>query len=238
MGIDIVCTPQTLVCTPSRAGSIAQRALFIYLRRTCTYMTDADRLAELVDTADGESVTTDVLQRELNGRPLYSLLEDSERPQYFLAGSMLDIIDESVPESDPRRRRRKVAGSGASLLTVVTDRRLLVLIPRSDDVERLHIPLGDVVAADAESAPGGNHRLSVRVGDTSYRIDTSRAKRAETDSASEYIDAAESIGDRTRSDATDGIMESLDALERLADLRDRGALTDREFEKMKAEILE
>ncbi len=201
-------------------------------------MTDINRLSELADTANGDSVTTEVLQRELNGQPLHSLLEDAERPQYVLAGSILDIINESVPESDSRRRRRKVAGSGSSLLTVVTDRRLLVLIPRTDDIERLSIPLGDVVTADAENAPGGNHRLSVRVGDTSYRIDTSQARSAETGSASEYIDASASTEGRTRSDATDGVVESLDALERLADLHERGAITDQEFEKMKTKILE
>jgi hypothetical protein len=177
-------------------------------------------------------------RRRYCGRPLYSLLEDAERPQYFLTGSILDIIDESVSESDPRRRRRKVAGSGTSLSTVVTDRRLLVLIPRTDDIERLSIPLGDIAAADAENAPGGNHRLSISVGDTSYRIDTSQTKSAETESASEYVDAAESSDERPRPDATDGVLESLDALERLADLHDRGVLSDREFEEMKTKILE
>lgn len=200
-------------------------------------MTDTDRLEELADTADGDSVTIEVLRREINGRPLYELLEDAERPQYFLTGSMLDIVDESVPETDPGRRRRKVANSGTSLSTVVTDRRLLVLLPRTDDIERLSIPLSDVVAVNAENAPGGNHRLSVRTGDESYRIDTSQTERAEADSASQYVDAAEPTG-RTHRDAAGGVTESLDALERLADLHDRGAITDQEFEEMKAKILE
>ncbi|MFO7927075.1 MAG: SHOCT domain-containing protein [Halobacteriota archaeon] len=201
-------------------------------------MTDADRLDELADTADGDSVTTEVLRREINGQPLHELLEDAERPQYFLTGSMLDIVDESAPESDPGRRRRKVASSGTSLSTVVTDRRLLVLLPRTDDIERLSVPFSDVVAVNAENAPGGNHRLSVRTGDKSYRIDTSQTESAETDSASQYIDATELTGERTHRDAAGGVTESLDALERLADLYDRGAITDREFEEMKAKILE
>jgi hypothetical protein len=204
-------------------------------------MTDVDRLDDLAQTAKGESVTTEALQREIDDRPLYRLLDDSEQPHFLLHGTVLDIVDESVPESASGRRSRKVASSGTSLSTVVTDRRVAVFIPRTDDIERLNIPFEDVTAVKAETAPGGNHRLSVQAGNNSYRIDTSRTEREETNSASEYADHAEPTSERTDTPdtgASDGVTDSLDDLERLADLYERGILTEQEFEEMKAEILE
>lgn len=204
-------------------------------------MTDADNLDALVETAVGDSITTGALRREINGRPLYQFLEKSEQPHFLLQGRILDLVDESVPASEPGRRSRKVASSGASLWTVVTDQRLLILVPRTADVERLVIPLGHVGAADAENAPGGNHRLSVRATDRSYRIDTSQTASEETELASEYVAGTDSRGQGTAtgaSDAADGVPGALDALERLADLYDRGLLTEQEFETMKAKILE
>lgn len=204
-------------------------------------MTDVTRPDDLAETAEGDSVTAEALQREIDDRPLYRLLEDSEQPHFLLDGTLLDIIDESVPESASGRRSRKVASSGTSLSTVVTDRRIVVFIPRTDDIERLSIPFDDVVAAEAETAPGGNHRLSVQTDNKSYRIDTSRTEREETNSASEYADRAEPESERTDTSdtgASGGVADSLDELERLADLYERGVLTEQELEEMKAEILE
>lgn len=198
-------------------------------------MTDVNRLDDLAETAKGDSVTTETLQRTIDGQPLYRLLEDSEQPHFLLDGTLLDIIDESVSESASGRRSRKVAGSGTSLSTVVTNRRVVVFIPRTDDIERLSIPFDDVVAADVQTAPAGNHRLSVQTDTKSYRIDASRTERGETDSASEYADSAEPTSDSAG--ASEGSTGSLDELERLADLYERGMLTEQEFEEMKAEIL-
>jgi hypothetical protein len=204
-------------------------------------MVCADRLDALTETAIGDSVTADALQRAINERPLHQFLEESEQPHFLLQGSMLDIVDESVSGSESGRRSRKVASSGTSLSTVVTDQRLLILIPRTAETERLVVPLAQIRAADSENAPGGNHRLSARAADRSYRIDTSQTGSDETESASEYLASAGSPrhgAETGASGAADGAIASLDALERLADLYDRGMLTEQEFEEMKTKLLE
>ena len=195
-------------------------------------MTNSEQIDGLVAAARGESVTTETLQRTIGERALSDHLTDSEQPHFLLRGSMLDIVDLTVSDDESGRRSRKVAGSGSALFTVVTDERLLVLIPRSGGTEQLAVSLGDIESAETERAPGGNRRLSIESVDTAYRIDTSQSPGDETDAASAFIDNSETTSSRDSDD------DPLATLERLADLRERGHLSQQEFEEKKGELLD
>jgi len=189
--------------------------------------------ASLAAEAAGDSVTESALRTEINDREIREFVDDTEHPQFLLRGSILDIVDRTVPEGEEGRRSRKVAGTGGVLTTLVTDDRTLVLIPRSDSVEELTVDLGAVETAESESAPGGNERLVVQTGESAYHIDTSQSAAGETTAAGEYLREAQPASE-------DGAEEDtpLDALERLADLHEHGALTDEEFARKKAELLD
>jgi hypothetical protein len=191
---------------------------------------DPDGLAA---AATGDSVTVEALTTDVGNRELREHLADGEQPHFLLRGSILDIVDRTVPESEEGRRSRKVASSGGVLVTAVTDERTLVLIPRSDSVERLAIDSGTIESAESESAPGGNERLVVQTADDAYHIDTSRSPDGETAAASKFLrDARSTSGNDAAADTP------LDTLERLAALHERGALTDEEFAQKKDELLD
>ncbi|WP_227738995.1 SHOCT domain-containing protein [Halorientalis pallida] len=191
---------------------------------------DADGVA---GEAAGDSVTAEALRADVGGRELREHLADAEQPQFLLRGSILDIVDRTVPESEDGRRSRKVASSGGVLVTLVTDERVLVLIPRPDTAERLDIDLGAVETAEPESAPGGNERLVLQTADKAYHIDTSRSADGETRDASEFLREV-----RPEPGSEAGADTPLDTLDRLADLHERGALTDEEFAQKKTELLD
>lgn len=188
---------------------------------------------QLANTAIGESISVESLQREIDGRPLYRQLADSEQPHFLLHGSILDIVDTTIPESETGRRSRKVAGSGKTLVTVLTDERVLVLIPRADSVDRIEFNLSTLESVTSESAPGGNERLVCETIDNIYRIDTSQSQAGESAAASEFVAESQPAAPPDTGDTA-----PLDALERLADLRERELLTEAEFAEKKAELLD
>ncbi len=190
------------------------------------------RPSRLAETAAGRSVTADALREAVGGDALHRSLAEGEQPEYIIRGSVCDIDDLTAPESETRRKR-KVASPGADLLTVVTDQRVLVVVPRPDGADRISLPLADISAAGVERAPGGNSRLQVESDGTGYYVDGSQSPPEEVEAAQAFIADRRGHG-ATGSDAT----TPLETLERLADLHERGALSDEEFAAKKAELLD
>lgn len=211
-------------------------------------MTDDPRPDSLAASAAGDSVTADALGEPAGDGPLHRLLGADERPQYLLRGHILDIVDLDAPESDPGRRSRKVAAAGVDLRTLVTDDRVLSVVPRSDGIERLSVPYPDVSGVDTEAGPGGARRLRVFAGDTAYYLDASGSDAREIESAAGYVadrDPADGSADADAdadvgASADDGgnSEEVLDTVERLADLHERGVLSEEEFEQKKGDLLD
>jgi hypothetical protein len=196
-------------------------------------MTDRSRLEALVSAARGESVTADALGKSTGDGPLVGLLEADEQPQYILRGRLLDIIDRAAAESASDRRKRKVAASGADLHTLVTDDRFLIVVPHSDGIEQLSVPFSSVSQVDTEGAPGASRRVRVFTEATAYYIDTAQSAESEVEAVEEFT--ADHVGEATAGESAD---ETLDMIERLADLNEGGALTDEEFERKKRELLD
>jgi len=207
-------------------------------------MTDDPRPDSLATSAAGDSVTTDALGEPAGDGPLHRLLEADEQPQYLLRGHILDIADLDAPESGPGRRSRKVAAAGFDLRTLVTDDRVLSVVPRSDGIEQLSVPYPDVSDVDTEAGPGGAQRLRVFAGDTAYYLDASGSDAREIESAAGYVADRDPTDGSSDADASAGAddggssKEVLDTIERLADLHERGVLSEEEFERKKGDLLD
>lgn len=197
-------------------------------------MTESSRLEELATTANGESVTADALSESAGDLPVARLLDADEQPHYILRGRVLDIADRDGPESDFGKRRRKVAASGSDLYTLVTDDRFLFVVPHSNTIDQLRIPLSDVASVETETAPGASQRLRVFTDETAYYVDTSQSDGDEAEAVRAFA------ADRAQADGPsgDGAEDVLDTIEWLADLHERGALTDEEFTRKKSELLD
>jgi hypothetical protein len=195
---------------------------------------DDSQLESLAARATGDSVTVGGLEQAVGGTPLYRYADKSEQVHFLLRGSVLDIVDSTVPDSANGRKRRKVPSAGAALVTLVTDQQVCMIVPRGDDSERLAVSLRDIERATAESAPGGNERLAVHASETVYYIDTSHSIADETEAAATFLTDHEKVGSPPEASRRD----PLEALERLADLHQRDVLTDAEFEEKKRELLD
>lgn len=201
-------------------------------------MVDRSRLETLASSSEGDSVTVESLAEPAGDGALHRLLEDGEQPHYLLSGRILDVVDSEKSESDPARRSRKIAATGSALRTLVTDEHILAVIPRRDGIEPILLPYAEVSSADTETAPGGNRRLRVYTSTTDYYIDVSQSEGPEVDAAAEYVNGRGPVGNSDNSTTGGDADEILDTIERLADLHERGALTDAEFKEKKSEILD
>lgn len=204
-------------------------------------MTDSSRVEAFASASNGSSVTVDALSESVGDGPLWRLLKPDEQPQHLFQGRILDIVDREAPESAPERRRRKVAAARSTLYTLVTDSRIRVVVPRTDGAEQVTVPYADVSRVDTEAAPGGNRRLRIYTDDTAYYADASQSDGAEVESAAEYVATRDVVGESAgEGDNANGesTAEILDAIERVADLHERGVLSETEFERKKGELLD
>lgn len=182
---------------------------------------------------------------EADRRALLEQLDVDEQIQHVLRGRLMDYeTDDPDRERREESRTRKMASHGRDLLTVVTTRRLLVVVQRQspDDHEYRSITDDDITAVSLETA-NGNQRLVIR-GATRYYIDVGRSptdvasaayaqlrKRLDTQLTTEQSTDATSAAQQSDGDP-------LERLERLATLFEQGHLTEREFEAKKRELLD
>ena len=167
---------------------------------------------------------------ELERQQLRERLDDGERIQHALCGRIMDY--ETNDDDRDRReesRTRKMASRGRDLLTLVTDRQLLVVIQRETPADQEHrsILYDELGEATLETA-NGNQRLVLR-GPKRYYIDVGRSATDDATAACSTI---------RQQIATESDDDSFDSLERLETLFEQGHLTEPEFEAMKRELLE
>lgn len=179
---------------------------------------DADRLGAAVD----------------GRRRLVDLLEAGEQPHHLLSGTIVDVVRGAGEEE---RRSRRTAPPDGAVYAVLTDRRLLVAVSYVDSASTETAPLSELTGAVVQAA-GADTRLRLRTADGSY--DLYPEDRAAAEAAAAYVyerAGAADAGAEPEAGGSTGT-DSLERLERLADLHERGALTDAEFEAKKAELLE
>lgn len=211
---------------------------------------DRDQLAA---AAQGETVTPERLAEEVVGA-----LEDGEQPHALVTGSSVDVL-----AGDDRDRL--YASVDDSVFAVATDRAVRVIVPQVMGAEVETVEYDRLEDVEAESgtpkslvirSPG--RTLDVNVADrerpselVSFVRDWTRGGTAGegpgaagTDSPTEAADggtdgavagdsgAAGPAGGGTPGDDT------LDTLERLGELHQKGVLSDEEFRRKKEELLE
>lgn len=180
----------------------------------------------LAAAAPGESVTAERLGVRLvpEGTParLREVLAPDETPQYLLEGVMADRVaaDGTV--------RRRMACSGGSVFTLVTDRAVHLVVQYRDRLDVDTLPLATVGGPTVRRA-GGETRLAFDAGDERYRVYPSATPGTETDAAAAYLDGQDTV------DAGDN--DPVSTLERLAGLYERGLLTEEEFAAAKRDLL-
>jgi hypothetical protein len=191
--------------------------------------------AALAARAEGE-VDPDRLGAAVDDRRrLIDLLEAGEQPHHLLSGTLVDVVRGTGEEE---QRSRRTAPPDGAVETVLTDRRLLVVVSYGDSASTETAPLSELTGATVQAA-GANTRLRLRTADGGY--DLYPEDRAAAEAAAAYVESQAGTDGETDADGGDGTGADpgpLERLERLADLHERGALTDAEFRAKKAELLE
>ncbi|WP_137291287.1 SHOCT domain-containing protein [Natronorubrum halophilum] len=183
----------------------------------------------LIAETAGESVRA----TELGGvrrTALVDRLDDGERLHAVLRGRLMDYErDDDDDDAREASRTRKMASHGTDLMTVVTDRRLLLVVQRDDPAsdEYRTVPFDELAAASLETA-NESQRLVLR-GTRRYYIDVGRSGRTVA------ADALATIQQRLGDPETD---DPIERIEQLAELHERGILTADEFEAKKRELLD
>ena len=181
----------------------------------------------MVDEDSDEATFDDVTH---DGRPVRTLLADGEDAEYVLRGTVLDTVHGN---GDDAERSRTMTADPGGVVTVVTDERVLFVVARRNRTDVTPIPRTDVVGSDVEEM-GENRRLTVRTRDgPDYTVYPDDADESTVDEVADALGDDEADGDGGENDD-----DPLDRLERLADLHDRGALTDAEFESKKRDLLD
>jgi hypothetical protein len=186
-----------------------------------------ERARHLAAEAAGESVTADRLLIELRSNEpaapetLLDLLSPDEKPQYLLEGLMIDRV-----RADGDRGRRMAPPDGG-VYTLVTDRKIHVVVQYADSLARESIPLTTVRRTTIQQAVG-EIRLGIDTGGERHEVYPSGTSVAETTAAAAYVDAWRGADEE----------DSVSAIERLAGLYERGLLTDEEFAAAKRDLLE
>jgi hypothetical protein len=204
---------------------------------------DDERVSRLVAAARGDSVTRALLAGA-EGPGLADRLVPDEQPHYVLRGAVVDVVDRTAvgstddgsehPPGAARGVARKMADDGREVLTTVTDRRVLVVVPRSGEraADERETTYDDAESAKLERM-GDRRRLTVETPTEELRADVAASSASACEAAVSYV--RERIASTEFADDTD---DPLSAIERLADLRERGAITEAEFREKKAVLLD
>lgn len=201
-------------------------------------MDEDERIERLVEGATGASVSRETLSEPVGSRKLHALLADDEQPHHVLRGRVLDTFDLTAGAQVEDSQTRKIPSKGQDLFTVLTDRRVLILVGRPDDPDRVSVPLAEFSEATHEAALGTNTRLRLSTDDRAYLVDTSQSEETHVEAASEFVnERQDGPGDTAAAGPGTGV-DVFEAIERLADLHERGALTDEEFAEKKRELLD
>lgn len=189
--------------------------------------TNAERLAE---DAEGH-VEAAALDGPIDDqRRLVDLLAPDEQPHYLLEGAILDSVNlRDGTEHDDRTRN--VAPADGAVLALVTDRAVRLVVSYGDSATTHRLGFDDLSEVSLNER-GRDRRIRFAVDGNAWDVYPS-------DDSAVCANAVAFVTDRIgSSDGYGTERTTLDRLERLADLRDRGAITETEFETLKRDLLD
>lgn len=186
-------------------------------------------VARLAAGAAGAVDATALASRIDEDRRLVDLLDPGEQPHQLLRAVVLDLVRRGAgPDGD--ERTRKMAPDDGGVYVLVSDRRVRLVVSYGRRARTYAVDLDDLTGVSMQ-AVGGDRRIRLALDDTAYDV-------YPTDDASACEAAVAFLTDRIDGRPGSGDPDPLDRLERLADLRDRGAVTEGEFEAAKRDLLD
>ncbi len=199
---------------------------------------DEQRIADLAEAAEGESITEKSLLKMVspaNDEHLVDLLDPEEQPHYLIDGGTIDVEgggDSSSLFGDDRSRKISTLG-GMGCYVVVTDQRVFCVVQQATGNDYRNIAYDAVTGVDLDTGVV-NKRLTVHTKGRTYHFSGFNTAKAECRDAMNYIRKKKEGKSAGESETTSAV----DELERLEKLRERGSITEDEFETMKAQIVE
>lgn len=172
----------------------------------------------------GAAVSARALDQWVDGTEttrLGDLCQPDEQPQFLLSGTLLDRVTGS---DDSAERTRKMAAPGSQVLTLVTDRRVHLVVGYRDRYDARWRSHADLEAASLQEA-AGEKRLQLVFADEQYDV-YPRESTATVAAAVAYLDGRDSSA------------SAVSELERLATLYEKGLLTDAEFTAAKRDLID
>lgn len=162
-------------------------------------------------------------------RRLVDLLAPDEQPHYLLEGAILDSVSHR-DGTEPDDRTRNVAPADGAVRALVTDRAVRLVVSYGESATTHRLGFDDLSEVSLHER-GGDRRIKFTVDGNAWDVYPSDDYAACADAVA-FVTARIGSSDGSGSGRT-----TLDRLERLADLRDRGAITDSEFETLKRDLL-
>lgn len=197
---------------------------------------------ELVADANGQSVTDDLLRKEINrqdGNYLLDHLDDDEQPHHIIEGQTIDVEgggdSSSLLGND---RSRKISFLDNRCFTVITDNRVFVVVQQFTGNDERNIPYDSITGIDLD-VMGTNKRLTLQTHGRTYHISGTLTEEGECRDALKYIrQRRNEVNQDDNSDSNETNDDPLDKLERLKVLREDGTLSESEFNEKKSELLD
>lgn len=183
---------------------------------------------------------------------------DCEPQNDYVSEKRVEKIDDMLDDGEKVHYLAKATGEGlavggetkypskGSILTAATDRRVVSKVPYLSGSEEFSVPYDSITSVDVKSGLM-KKRLLLRTTARTYGIGVGNLSDSTYREMGQFIRSKASGGAREEADPGSGTDPSargrasddpLDKLERLRDLKEKGALSEREFEEKKAELLD
>lgn len=206
---------------------------------------DADpEIQSLCDAAEGPISPDDLtknrgfLGKAGRGGSILSVLDDGEQPHYILHGESIDV--EGGGDNTGifgENRSRKFSWGLSSVTAVVTDQRILVIVPQMTGNDQRNIPYDSITGVDMDMG-WINKRLTISTHGREYHISGFGTQKKVVKGAMDYIRKMQKQDPPRTEQETEEVEDPLEQIEKMAQLEESGVITEEEFESKKEELMD
>jgi|GEM_PF-7062942 len=178
----------------------------------------------------GDWVTPERLEKVIE------LLDDEETVHYMWRGGTIDVEGSGAGESifgNDRDRKSSFKG----IYTAVTNKRIVIAVPQVLGDDERHIPYRSVTSVDLDTGVL-SRRVSLQTKGQTYHIQAQGPSKDEIRSAMKFIREKVEELHQTQQVVNTNEPDPTVQLQNLKQLHDEGVVSDEEFEKKKANLLE